>query len=114
MFKMYREIGESDWEYCTDDQYTYFSKSPEHDVKLVDRKPWDGKEELRTGHVVYYDYCRGNSKTGFAEMRGRYGYEFWMKTLEGDNHFGTRNFVVTIDVELFAVSNEDFKRVYYK
>lgn len=76
---------------------------------MTERKAWDGKESLKVGHVVRYDYCRGSGYSGVAVIRGRDGFEYWMKTLHGDNHFNTANFVVTVDVHLRECSEDDFK-----
>lgn len=50
---------------------------------------------LQAGHLVKYDYCRGTGYSGVAEARGRYGLEYWLKTIQGTNHFnGMKNFIV--------------------
>ena len=81
---------------------------------MIERIRWDGKEALKIGHVVKYWYCRGTSHEGIAVMRGRDSFEYWMKTLDGDNHFNMSNFIITTDVSLSECSEEDFKNNHYK
>tara|TARA_R110000851_G_scaffold302018_1_gene458776 strand:+ start:153 stop:401 length:249 start_codon:yes stop_codon:yes gene_type:complete len=80
----------------------------------TERIRWDGKVPLGVGHVVYYSYCRGSQCEGVAVMRGRDGFEYWMKTLEGDNHFEMSNFVITVDVKLSECSVDDFERLQHR
>jgi hypothetical protein len=70
---------------------------------------WDGKEPLKVGHVVTYWYCRGTAYKGIAVMQGQCDFEYWMKTLDGENHFGHRNFIITTDVSLCECSEDDFE-----
>lgn len=81
---------------------------------MRERIRWDGVEQLKVGHVVKYWYCRGTSHEGVAVMRGQDGFEYWMKTLSGSNHFNTSNFVVTTDVSLCECSEEDFKLYHHR
>lgn len=71
------------------------------------RMAWEGEGFPPVGTICKYEYCRGGEFSGICQVRGYDGWEVWCKTLNGENHFGTSNFVVTVDCDFSPVSSPE-------
>jgi len=101
-----------DWERCGTDVSDFELSVTQTGNEIIDvsvvkdtrKSDWFERGDLPpVGEVVDYWYCRGKEYKGNCIIRGYNGHEVWCKTIDGENHFNKKNFVVTNDCEFTPI-----------